>query len=49
MRWSSRSWWDEPGWGGPSDGRFRVDLAEIMDELEPGWASWTGAPEPAAG
>lgn len=41
MRW--RSWWEEPGW----ERRVRVDLAEIMDDLEPGWAAWPGAPEPA--
>ncbi len=30
------SWWDETAW----DARLRVDLAEIMDDLEPGWAGW---------
>ncbi|HEX2059002.1 MAG TPA: hypothetical protein VHI71_11615 [Actinomycetota bacterium] len=34
--WSSRSWWEEPGW----ERRVHVELAEIMDELEPGWAAW---------
>ncbi|MDQ3951508.1 MAG: hypothetical protein M3279_00895 [Actinomycetota bacterium] len=34
MRFSS--WWDETAW----DGRLRVDLAEVMDELDPGWAAW---------
>jgi hypothetical protein len=41
MRWSSPSWWQEP---------LRVDLAEIMDDLDDGWAGWTPArrkPDPA--
>lgn len=29
--WSSPSWWQEP---------LRVDLDEIMDDLEPGWSAW---------
>jgi hypothetical protein len=28
---SSRSWWEEP---------LRVELTEIMDDLDPGWAAW---------
>lgn len=35
MTWSnktsSRTWCDEA---------LRVDLAEIMDDLDPGWSSW---------
>jgi hypothetical protein len=30
-------WWVEPP---------PVDLAEIMDELEPGWAAWRAEPPP---
>lgn len=38
MTWSSPSWWQEP---------LRVDLAEIMDDLEPGWRTWQGVREGA--
>jgi hypothetical protein len=38
MRWSNRRWWDQP---------LRVDLAEIMDDLDPGWSVWREAPAPA--
>lgn len=38
MRWSNPGWYEEP---------LRLELAEIMDELEPGWAEWRRAPEPA--
>ena len=38
MRWSSESWWHEP---------LHVEMAEIMDDLDPGWSSWREAPEPA--
>lgn len=31
MRWSSPSWWEET---------LRVDLSEIMDDLDPGWQAW---------
>lgn len=37
MTWSSPGWWEAP---------LRVDLAEIMDDLEPGWRAWR-APETA--
>ncbi len=41
----SGSWWEVTVWAG----RLRVDLAEIMDELEPGWADWPGkSREPVA-
>ena len=30
---STLSWWQEPP---------RVELADIMDELDPGWSSWRG-------
>lgn len=35
---TAAGWWVEPP---------RVDLAEIMDDLEPGWAGWghSGAPD----
>jgi hypothetical protein len=39
MRWSNPDW---------SAGPLRVELAEIMDDLDPGWAAWRDAPEPAA-
>ena len=34
MAWSSPTWWDEP---------LRVELAEIMDDLDPGWCRWREA------
>ena len=34
------TWWVEP---------LRVDLAEIMDDLDPGWASWREVTEPVLG
>lgn len=33
-----RKWWNEP---------LRVELAEIMDDLDPGWAAWRDVAEPA--
>ncbi len=39
MRWSSPSWWPEEP--------LRVDLAEIMDDLDPGWSAWRETPPPA--
>ena len=42
MTWSTPGWWDESS----SDARLRVDLAEIMDDLDPGWSAWR-EPEPA--
>ena len=38
MTWSSPKWWD--------DAPVRVDLAEIMDDLDPGWSGWR-EPQPA--
>jgi hypothetical protein len=38
MRWSSRKWLEQP---------LRVELTEIMDDLDPGWAAWRDAAEPA--
>lgn len=35
---TSTEWWVEP----PA-----VDLAEIMDELEPGWSAWPDEHDPA--
>jgi hypothetical protein len=32
------TWCDEP---------LRMELAEIMDDLDPGWARWRDAAEPA--
>lgn len=37
--WSSPSWLEEP---------LRLELPEVMDDLDPGWASWRGTPEPTA-
>ena len=35
MRWSNPGWWeDEP---------LHVELAEIMDDLDPGWSAWPEA------
>lgn len=31
MAWSRRSWWQEP---------LRVELTEIMEDLDPGWSDW---------
>lgn len=28
---SASSWWQDA---------FRMDMAEIMDDLEPGWSAW---------
>jgi hypothetical protein len=39
MRWSNPGWWEEP---------LRVELAEIMDDLDPGWSAWRNRPEPVA-
>lgn len=39
MRWSNPGWWEQP---------LRVELAEIMDDLDPGWSAWRNASEPAA-
>jgi hypothetical protein len=38
MTWSSPISWEEPP---------RVDLAEIMDDLDPGWHSWQEVADPA--
>ncbi len=38
MRRSSPSWSLEP---------LHVELAEIMDDLDAGWAAWRERPEPA--
>jgi hypothetical protein len=32
------SWWHEP---------LRVELTEIMDDLDPGWAAWREVAAPA--
>lgn len=37
MRWSSPGWWQEE--------HLRVELAEIMDDLDPGWSAWRQTPE----
>ncbi|HEX2296568.1 MAG TPA: hypothetical protein VHN37_14845 [Actinomycetota bacterium] len=31
--------WSSPRWNGP-DLAVRVELAEIMDDLDPGWSAW---------
>jgi hypothetical protein len=38
MKWASRSWWQEP---------LRVELDEIMDDLDPGWSRWRDAADRA--
>jgi hypothetical protein len=38
MSWTSRSWWQQP---------LRVELTEIMDDLDPGWSAWREVAEPA--
>ncbi len=35
---SAQSWWQDA---------FRVELAEIMDDLDPGWAAWAAGDDPS--
>ncbi|MDQ4025797.1 MAG: hypothetical protein M3217_09970 [Actinomycetota bacterium] len=35
---SAPNWWQEA---------VRVELAEIMDDLEPGWSEWRAGPAPS--
>ena len=38
--WSSPSWWEEP---------LRIELADLMDDLDDGWAGWRPPAEPDLG
>jgi hypothetical protein len=36
---STLGWWQEP---------LRVELAEIMDDLDPGWSAWRAGDDASA-
>lgn len=49
MRFSARSWWNEPGLAERGSDGPRIELSEVMDELDPGWAAWTASAPSATG